>query len=333
KLEKNRKKLEIQVSQLAAAVTSRDDVSSVENNGFCKMLSSRIENPLCKYSGFFQGLGDRDYVNSQEVVSSISAKLPLVEKIPPYTTWIFLDRNQRMAEDQSVVGRRRIYYDQHGSEALICSDSEEEIAEAEPQKHQFSKSEDRILKMVSQEHGLGEEVLDILTQFIGGTTSEIQMSRGGFLMIVGDLRWAQSHVLQPSYSFHMFLLYIQERDNMLKEEDMGNCGGIGPDESIFLDKGLSAALDSFDNLFCRRCLVFDCRLHGCSQGLNHSSEKQTYSSDSEEDVTPCSDQCCLLLRSVKDLPEGSAKGALHRTKSKPLEVECRTEISLESAEP
>ncbi|KAK2968344.1 hypothetical protein RJ640_021733, partial [Escallonia rubra] len=223
KLEKNRKKLEIQV-QLAAAVTSRDDVSSVENNGFCKMLSSRIENPLCKYSGFSQGLGDRDYVNSQEVVSSISAKLPFVEKIPPYTTWIFLDRNQRMAEDQSVVGRRRIYYDQHGSEALICSDSEEEIAEAEPRKHQFSKSEDRILKMVSQEHGLGEEVLDILTQFIGGTTSE-----------------------------------IQERYDMLKEEDMGNYGGIWPDESIFLDKGLSAALDSFDNLFCRRCLVLELR--------------------------------------------------------------------------
>jgi histone-lysine N-methyltransferase EZH2 len=69
----------------------------------------------------------------------------------------------------------------------------------------------------------------------------------------------------------------------------------------FLDKDLDAALDSFDNLFCRRCLVsivlvlhsihavlcfhpiynsvdffffflfflkvFDCRLHGCSQDL------------------------------------------------------------------
>ncbi|KAI3745300.1 hypothetical protein L1987_58411 [Smallanthus sonchifolius] len=39
--------------------------------------------------------------------------LPKVEKIPPYKTWIFLDRNQKMTEDQSVVGRRRIYYDRN----------------------------------------------------------------------------------------------------------------------------------------------------------------------------------------------------------------------------
>lgn len=55
-------------------------------------------------------------------------------------------RNQRMAEDQSVVGRRRIYYDPHGSEALICSDSEEDITEPEEEKRAFSEGEDRILR-------------------------------------------------------------------------------------------------------------------------------------------------------------------------------------------
>ena len=50
-----------------------------------------------------------------------------------------------MAEDQSVVGRRRIYYDQHGSEALICSDSEEEVPEPEEDKREFTPGEDRIL--------------------------------------------------------------------------------------------------------------------------------------------------------------------------------------------
>ena len=50
-----------------------------------------------------------------------------------------------MPEDQSVVGRRRIYYDQNGSEALICSDSEEETPDDDDDKHEFSKGEDYIL--------------------------------------------------------------------------------------------------------------------------------------------------------------------------------------------
>lgn len=55
-------------------------------------------------------------------------------------------RNQRMADDQSVLGRRRIYYDdQHGSEALICSDSEEENLEHDEDKHDFTTGEDRFI--------------------------------------------------------------------------------------------------------------------------------------------------------------------------------------------
>ncbi|MED6170392.1 hypothetical protein PIB30_116849 [Stylosanthes scabra] len=74
-------------------------------------------------------------------------KLPELKRLPPYTTWIFLDRNQRMTEDQSVVGRRRIYYDQNGGEALICSDSEEEIIDDEEEKREFVESEDYILRL------------------------------------------------------------------------------------------------------------------------------------------------------------------------------------------
>lgn len=50
-----------------------------------------------------------------------------------------------MTEDQSVVGRRRIYYDQNGGEALICSDSEEEAIEDEDEKRDFVESEDYLL--------------------------------------------------------------------------------------------------------------------------------------------------------------------------------------------
>ena len=57
-----------------------------------------------------------------------------------------------MADDQSVVGRRRIYYDQNGSEALICSDSEEEITEPDEEKHEFSETENRIIRLVQTTH-------------------------------------------------------------------------------------------------------------------------------------------------------------------------------------
>lgn len=53
-----------------------------------------------------------------------------------------------MTEDQSVVGRRRIYYDQNGGETLICSDSDEEVLEEEEEKKVFAESEDYMLRLV-----------------------------------------------------------------------------------------------------------------------------------------------------------------------------------------
>lgn len=53
-----------------------------------------------------------------------------------------------MTEDQSVVGRRRIYYDQTGGEALICSDSEEEAIDDEEEKRDFLEPEDYIIRLV-----------------------------------------------------------------------------------------------------------------------------------------------------------------------------------------
>ncbi|XAR61415.1 Histone-lysine N-methyltransferase [Bertholletia excelsa] len=303
KLEKNSKKLEGHVSVFVSAATSRNDISLMETSDQDKMLASRIENPLWKFGGFHQGTGDKDYVNSQEVVYSTSSKLPYIEKIPPYTTWIFLDRNQRMADDQSVVGRRRIYYDPHGSEALICSDSEEDIAENEEEKHEFSEGEDRILWMVFQEHGLGEEVLNIVSQHVGGSTLEIQ---------------ERCNILEQN----------QEKQEM-KFKGYEECVS---EKNSFLGKGLNAALDSFDNLFCRRCLVFDCRLHGCSQSLIYQSEKLSYSSESDDDGKPCSDQCYLRLKVVNDLPEVSPANALHKNESKSSDEEGRTAASTNAEE-
>ncbi|XP_038713027.1 histone-lysine N-methyltransferase EZA1-like isoform X1 [Tripterygium wilfordii] len=304
KVEKNKRKLETHVSQLILA-TSRNDVLSADCSAHGRILSSRINYPLCKYGGFTQGPGDGHVINGHEIIYSASINLPYIEKIPPYTTWIFLDRNQRMAEDQSIVGRRRIYYDQHGSEALVCSDSEEDLVEPEEPKHKFTDGEDRILWMALEDHGLDEQVLNIVTQFIGATSTE-----------------------------------IEERYSMLKEKfhekldlNFKDSGDSGSERGIMLDKSLSAGLDSFDNLFCRRCLLFDCRLHGCSQTLVNPSEKQTYWSEYEDDRKPCSDQCYLQVKVVKNLLEGSVTCDWRGTKFTALEENKRIIVASDADKP
>lgn len=74
-------------------------------------------------------------------------------------------------------------------------------------------------------------------------------------------------------------------------EDSKNENNETETMNSLLDKDLEAALDSFDNLFCRRCLVFDCRLHGCSQDLVFPADKQPPWSQPDEGNIPCSSNC------------------------------------------
>ncbi|ONL97258.1 enhancer of zeste3 [Zea mays] len=291
KLEANRKTLQRHSCALFDVAAAAEVASRGSDGG--NALSQRAAEGQFRLAGsdLAHGIGERDVVYMQEenlasgtlVLSSSGAaaqrtvvrfvKLPLVERIPPYTTWIFLDKNQRMADDQSVVGRRRIYYDPIGNEALICSDSDEEIPEPEEEKHFFTEGEDQLIWRATQEHGLNREVVNVLCQFIDSTPSE-----------------------------------IEERSEVLFEKNEKNSGSSDKIErQLSLDKTMDAVLDSFDNLFCRRCLVeiylghlftqvFDCRLHGCSQNLVFPSEKQPYSFEPDENKKPCGRQCYLRWR-------------------------------------
>lgn len=260
KLDKCGKKLQSHIHGILSSTSVENPASMKDISSECEVPRLGIENAVCIFNGFLPGSADKEFANIHEAIFSKSTKLQKIQKLPSYTTWIFLRRNQRMAEDQSVVGRRRIYYDQSGNEALICSDSEDDIAEVEEEKREFSENEDRILWMAFQEHGVNEDVVDVVSHFIGGAPVE-----------------------------------IQERYNELKLKLETTHMQDSTERSTFLEKSLSAALDSVDNLFCRRCLVFDCRLHGCSQSLVYPSEKQLSWSESE-DKKPCSDHCYLLER-------------------------------------
>ncbi|KAJ6304835.1 hypothetical protein OIU78_020403 [Salix suchowensis] len=103
---------------------------------------------------------------------------------------------------------------------------------------------------------------------------------------------------------------VKARFEVLKKqekavEDSKNKDIEAQTRNSFLVKDLEAALDSFDNLFCRRCLVFDCRLHGCSQDLIFlvSAEKQSpwsYPDDSRS----CGSHCYKLVLKSERIASG-----------------------------
>ncbi|XP_009795142.1 histone-lysine N-methyltransferase CLF-like isoform X2 [Nicotiana tabacum] len=276
--EENAQKLDDVTKNLFKLSTERRNLIVHGADISVDLLSKRKQDAIYMQNGIQTNTGDSDSNGSEDdgyassailLGSSIAVKdamhpiqLPEVKRLPPFTTWIFLDRNQRMTEDQSVVGRRRIYYDQNGGEALICSDSEEELLDDEEEKREFVESEDFMLRMAIKKVGLSDRVLDLLGQCLSRKLSEVKA----------------------------------RYEDLVKEENActSRNENIEGTLHLFLDKALDVALDSFDNLFCRRCLVFDCRLHGCSQDLIFAAEKQLPWYSLDMDMEPCGPNCCHL---------------------------------------
>ncbi|GJN29562.1 hypothetical protein PR202_gb17795 [Eleusine coracana subsp. coracana] len=203
---------------------------------------------------------------------------------------INLSMNQRMSEDQSVLGRRRIYYDASCGEALICSDSEDEAIEDEEVKKEFKHSEDYIIRMTIQECGLSDAVLKTLARYLERTADDIKAIIKTCVLVF-QARYESLHGEKAEDSCK------KVPDHNVKVED------------LYRDKNLDTALDSFDNLFCRRCLVFDCKLHGCSQDLVFPVSFQVERTDKQQawsgtdDGVPCGIHCyklvCILLYALK----------------------------------
>nr|ADD60673.1 putative polycomb protein EZ1 [Oryza meyeriana var. granulata] len=273
RIEENRIKLSLIIQHSHNLSKNRQTSTPNSTDLVLNLLTKRKEDAMCAVNSR-ESSPDENESNCQDECSStvivggnLSVKnsvrpvrLPEVAMLPPYTTWIFLDRNQRMQEDQSVLGRRRIYYDTNCGEALICSDSEDEAVEDEEEKKEFKDSEDCIIRMTIQECGMSDAVLETLARDIKRAPDDIKA------------RYETLQQEKPEGSFKK----VSELN--VKMED------------VYGDKDLDAALDSFDNLFCRRCLVFDCKLHGCSQDLVFPTEKQPPLCSSD-DGTPCGIHC------------------------------------------
>jgi histone-lysine N-methyltransferase EZH2 len=78
-------------------VSTRDSSQAEENRTY-SILSSRMDHPLCQFNGFTLGSGDKNHSNQD--ISATSIKIPRVERLPPFTSWIFLDRCFDLQIDQ-----------------------------------------------------------------------------------------------------------------------------------------------------------------------------------------------------------------------------------------
>ncbi|KAE8037919.1 hypothetical protein FH972_010469 [Carpinus fangiana] len=52
-----------------------------------------------------------DYFNDHEVLLSTNTTHPRFEKLPPYTTWTCLGRNQRVGEDDITERAEEMLFD------------------------------------------------------------------------------------------------------------------------------------------------------------------------------------------------------------------------------
>ncbi|KAL2641345.1 hypothetical protein R1flu_008932 [Riccia fluitans] len=285
------------------------------------------------------------FSSSQSKQNIRAVKLALQQNVPAYTTWIYLDRNQRMTEDQSVQGRRRIYYDPVGNETLIASDSEEEEIEEEEVKHEFSKGEDYIIWMTVQECGVDERVFEHIAETLDVNCDEVQARYVIMATDVDKQVKCEDHgkgthtkvIISPSGRRKV----TRDQGRMAFKEALGGLDAEasqkhgaasqpGKSENIEA-KDLAAAMDSFDNLFCRRCLVFDCRLHGCSQPLVHPSERQQpmMTTPDAENSEPCGPNCYKLLRKA---PSSQTQTSMSFSLASSSSNVCETSFSVDGVE-
>lgn len=60
--------------------------------GNVNMLCLRINNPLCKFTGFPEATLEEDQINNVDISSAESITIPNKEKLPSYTTWVYVAR-------------------------------------------------------------------------------------------------------------------------------------------------------------------------------------------------------------------------------------------------
>ncbi|KAL2320447.1 hypothetical protein Fmac_029416 [Flemingia macrophylla] len=89
KVQRHWKNLEDVCSTIKSIISTRE---SLQTNDNVNLLSSRMANPICKVNGFPDGMIEKDRINNVELSLVKSNIIPAIEKLPPYTSWVYVAR-------------------------------------------------------------------------------------------------------------------------------------------------------------------------------------------------------------------------------------------------
>ncbi|KAL1196715.1 Histone-lysine N-methyltransferase MEDEA [Cardamine amara subsp. amara] len=261
--------------QLLALTRSGGD----DNNGRDKnLLLSRMQNPLRYFSGFLNDPNKKNHMlDDDDTLPTIN--LPFVEQLPRSMTYVFADRNQLMDEGDSVIGKRQSYY--VDGDALEFS-SEENEDEGDGEENKKEKDEEETKKEKDEEEIKKEKY-------------EFSEDADRLIWEIGQKYDLDDLVVQSTLANFLELdySYILTRYNELKLKNKDNAGEV---KSI-----ISTFQDGSDRLFCRRCLIFDCRTHEkSSQPEIQQRKKNSNSSENEDDIMQCIESCYLKVKSVTE---------------------------------
>ncbi|KAJ7551817.1 hypothetical protein O6H91_06G030200 [Diphasiastrum complanatum] len=255
---------------------------------------------------------DSDFVESNSDADGkiiiVPEVLSAVERLPPFTSWIYTRTNGLMGARDSIKSRRRIYYE--GCETCFCSDSEEEAVTAYgPPSPRFSKTIDFIIERVIKKHGSGIEVLNELSRFFKLNKDAIEER---YCLVLSSKERNYNDKVEASdhdagkraFSSTLNL----DKQDAADESDSREIGEASLTRRS--DISLAQAILPYDLCFCRRCLIFNCKLHGlCRDGaiVYPSQTHPPWNSKSEFEGTPISIPCgpdCYLWSQSQNAFDG-----------------------------
>ncbi|KOM39401.1 hypothetical protein LR48_Vigan03g278300, partial [Vigna angularis] len=219
KVERHWKNLEPLFSEVKSVISERECLGSEKN---INILSSRIQSPLYKHVSSPKTIADKDHISKKDFSIEKCIKIPYLEKLPSYTSWVYVRRNEKMAEDQSVIGKQQMYCDINRGEMVICSDSEEETVNLQDVKYDFTEAQDQFLWKTLNEYGSNENVLSIVEEFVKATASQIQILLFLSLRFLGAVE---------EYKSKISILFSQSKDVRLSSaEGSSKAKRVNPSE-------------------------------------------------------------------------------------------------------